>query len=167
MTDGSTTRVLDSLERLLVVEAMHPGLITCSLDTTLRTVARVMATYRVHAVIVTAHGEASLPGGGVWGVVSDTDVLHAANAGGLEEPASSFAKTPVLSVTTNDTVAHAARRMLEHGVTHVVVVEPRSTRPVGVLSALDVARALAGFPERHPMGVSSDTLAPGRRSVIR
>jgi CBS domain-containing protein len=40
--------------------------------------------------------------------------------------------------------------MVEHEVTHVVVVEPRSARPVGVLSTLDIARALAGFPERHP-----------------
>ena len=161
MTDGSTP-VIDSLERLLVVETMHPGLITCSLDAPLRTVARVLATYRVHAVVVIAHGEATLPGGGVWGVVSDTDVLRAAEGDGLEEPASTFAKTPVLSVTTNDTVADAARRMLEHGVTHVVVVEPRSARPVGVLSTLDVARALAGFPERHPVRNGAGAAA-GRR----
>ncbi len=149
MTGGST-QAIDSLDRLLVVEAMHPGLVTCSLDTPLRTVARVMATYRVHAVVVIAHGEAGLPGGGVWGVVSDTDVLHAAQTDGLEEPASRFAKTPVLSVTTNETLACATRRMLEHALSHLVVVEPRSARPVGVLSTLDVARALAGFPERHP-----------------
>jgi CBS domain-containing protein len=161
MIDGSTP-VIESLEPLPVVEAMHPGLITCSLDTPLRTVARVMATYRVHAVVVTAHGETSLPGGGVWGVVSDTDVLHAAEADGLDEPASTFARTPVLSVTTNDTVARAARRMLEHGVSHVVVVEPRSARPVGVLSTLDVARALAGFPERHPTGDGAGGAGYGR-----
>jgi CBS domain-containing protein len=158
MTEGSTS-IIDSLEGLPVVEAMHPGLITCSLDTPLRTVARVMATYRVHAVVVTAHGEAALPGGGVWGVVSDTDVLHAAEAGGLEEPASAFAKTPVLAVTTSDTVACAARRLLEHGVSHLVVVEPRSARPVGVLSTLDVARAVAGFPERHPVGEGARAVA--------
>jgi CBS domain-containing protein len=146
-----TTRLIDSLEGLPVVEAMHPGLITCSLDTPLRTVARVMSTYRVHSVVVTAHGEAALPGGGVWGVVSDSDILHAAEAGGLEEPASTFARTPVLAVTTNDTVACAARRMLEHSVSHLVIVEPSTSRPVGVLSTLDVARALAGFPERHPI----------------
>jgi CBS domain-containing protein len=39
--------------------------------------------------------------------------------------------------------------MVEHEVSHLIVVEPRSARPVGVLSTLDIARALAGFPEHH------------------
>jgi hypothetical protein len=30
------------------------------------------------------------------------------------------------------------------------VVEHKTSKPIGVLSTLDVARALAGFPERHP-----------------
>ncbi len=42
--------------------------------------------------------------------------------------------------------------MVEHDVSHLIVVEPQLARPIGVLSTLDVARALAGFPERHPAG---------------
>jgi CBS domain-containing protein len=57
---------------------MHPGLISCPLGASLRTVARMMATYRVHAILVTAHGEEALPGGGPWGTVSDTDLIRAA-----------------------------------------------------------------------------------------
>ena len=53
-----------ALRQLRVIDAMHPGLISCSLDTPLRTVARMMATYRVHAILVTAHGEEELAGGG-------------------------------------------------------------------------------------------------------
>jgi hypothetical protein len=33
--------------------------------------------------------------------------------------------------------------MAEQAVTHLVVVDPRSVRPVGVISTLDVARTLA------------------------
>jgi hypothetical protein len=40
--------------------------------------------------------------------------------------------------------------MVDRGVTHLIVVESRSARPIGVLSTLDIARALAGFPEQHP-----------------
>jgi CBS domain-containing protein len=40
--------------------------------------------------------------------------------------------------------------MVEHDVSHLIVLEARSGRPIGVLSTLDVARALAGFPEHHP-----------------
>ena len=42
----------------------------------------MMATYRVHAVLVTAHGEEELPGGSLWGVVSDTDLLRTAGTAG-------------------------------------------------------------------------------------
>ena len=59
-----SSHVYPALRQLRVIDAMHPGLISCSLDTPLRTVARMMATYRVHAILVTAHGEEELPGGG-------------------------------------------------------------------------------------------------------
>jgi CBS domain-containing protein len=36
--------------------------------------------------------------------------------------------------------------MTEHGVTRLVVVDPRSTRPAGVISTLDLARVLADEP---------------------
>jgi CBS domain-containing protein len=147
-----STLMYPALGQLRVVDAMHPGLISCSLDTPLRTVARMMATYRVHAILVTAHGEEELPGGGLWGVVSDSDLLRAAEAGNLDEqPSGRVAATPVLTVSAKDELARAAQLMVEHEVAHVVVVEPKSARPVGVLSTLDIARALAGFPERHPV----------------
>jgi CBS domain-containing protein len=140
-----------ALEQLRVGDAMHPGLISCSLDIPLRTVARMMATYRVHAILVTAHGEEELAGGGLWGVISDADLLRAAQDGDLDErPARTIAATPALMVDTGDDLARAARIMVEHDVSHLVVVEPQTTRPIGVVSTLDIARALAGFPERHP-----------------
>jgi CBS domain-containing protein len=147
-----TPLMYPALGRLRVTDAMHPGLISCSLDTPLRSVARMMATYRVHAIFVTAHGEEELPGGGLWGVVSDADLLGAAEAGDLDEqPARTIAASPVLTIAAGDELAHAAQLMVEHDVSHLIVVEPESARPVGVLSTLDVARALAAFPERHPV----------------
>jgi CBS domain-containing protein len=141
-----------ALRERRVIEAMHPGLISCSLDTPLRTVARMMATYRVHAILVTAHGEEELPAGGGWGIVSDADLLRAAEAGDIDEQtARTIAATPVLTVATSDELARAVRLMVEHDVSHLIVNERQSPRPIGVLSTLDVARALAGFPERHPM----------------
>lgn len=148
----STTQMFPALGQLRVVDAMHPGLISCSPDTPLRTVARMMTTYRVHAILVTAHGTEELPGGSVWGVISDADLLHAAQAGDLDEQAArTIAATPVLTVTVGEELVHAAQLMVEHEVSHLIVVEPRSARPVGVLSTLDIARALSGFPERHPV----------------
>jgi CBS domain-containing protein len=142
-----------ALRQLRVIDAMHPGLISCSLDTPLRTVARMMATYRVHAILITAHGEEQLPGGARWGIVADSDLLRAAEAGDIDEqPARTIAATPVLTVASSDELGRAAQLMVEHEASHLIVIERQSARPIGVLSTLDIARALAGFPERHPAG---------------
>lgn len=146
-------RTHSALGRLSVLDAMHPGLISCSLDTPLRSVARMMATYRVHAIVVTAHGEEALPGGDLWGVVSDADLLRVAEAADLDEvTARTLARTPVIMIAGSEPLSRAAHLMVEHDASHLIVVEPRLGRPIGVLSTLDVARALAGFPERHPAG---------------
>ena len=147
----SSSGVYPSLGELGVGDAMHHGLISCSPDTPLPTVARMMATYRVHAILVTAHGAEELPGGG-WGVVTDADLLRAAQTEDFDEKTSRMvAAGPVLTVTTADTLARAAQLLVEHQISHLIVAEPHSARPVGVLSTLDVARALAGFPESHPL----------------
>jgi CBS domain-containing protein len=136
---------LRPVTELRAIDAMHPGMISCPPETPLRTVARMMATYRVHAIVVHAHDEEELPGGDGWGVVTDADLVRA----GLDEDvdaltASRVAATPVLTVTTVDPLPRAMQLMAEHEVAHVIVVERHSGRPVGVLSSLDVARALAG-----------------------
>jgi CBS domain-containing protein len=152
MRSGGMLQNMDSpLGQLRVADAMHPGLISCPLDTTLRTVARMMSTYRVHAILVTAHSDEELPGGGRWGIVTITDLLRAAETCDLdEEVARTIAATPALSVDTGDSLARAAQLVVEHDVSHLIVLEPSSGRPAGVLSTLDIARALAGLPGRPP-----------------
>jgi CBS domain-containing protein len=150
MTSTPEPEIYPGFRGLRVIDAMHPALITCSLESPLRTIARMMATYRVHAILVTSHGDEKLPDGGLWGIVSDTDLLRAAEAGNVDEqPARTIAAQPVVTVATTEELARAAQVMVERDVSHLIVIEPRSARPVGVLSTLDVARALADFPEQH------------------
>jgi len=128
------------------IDAMHPGMISCPPETPLRTVARMMASYRVHAIVVHAHDEDQLPGGDRWGVVTDADLVRAALDDDLDGlTAKQVAASPVLTVTSVDPLPRAMQLMTEHEVTHVIVVERHSGRPIGVLSTLDVARALSGL----------------------
>ncbi len=131
--------------QLRVIDVMHPGMISCPLETPLRTVARMMATYRVHAIVVHAHDDDELPGGDHWGVVTDADLVRAGLSGELDElTAQQLAATPALTVTTADALDWAMQLMVEHEVTHLIAIERHSKRPVGVISTLDVARALSG-----------------------
>ena len=56
-------------------------------------------------------------------------------------PESSQSGSPLQKLRVID-----AMLMVENAVSHLIVVERRSMRPIGVVSTLDVARALAGFP---------------------
>lgn len=125
----ATTRVSD---------AMHRGVIVCDRSEALSRVAALMSEHRVHCVVV--GGEA----GRLWGIVSDLDLVAAAAVRDLEEQTvGGSAVTPVVLIAPEDSLHRAAQLMTEHAVAHLVVVEPDTGRPVGVLSTLDLARRLA------------------------
>jgi CBS domain-containing protein len=141
---ATQTQSAGQLQDLRVIDAMHPGVIACPFETPLQTVARMMATYRVHAVVVLAHEGDEIPGGTLWGVVSDTDLMQASQGPDFEtQTAHALAATPALTVASSESLDRAVQLMVENELSHLVVVERRSKRPIGVLSTLDVARALA------------------------
>src|SRR6201981_310164 len=67
-----------------VADAMSHGVIHCAPETPLRVVARMMATYGVHAVYVFDYGDEDDNAMELWGLVSDLNV-GAAGAGESEE----------------------------------------------------------------------------------
>ena len=65
--------------------------------------------------------------------------------------ASGSAATPALMTTPEETLRRAAQLMAEHEVAHLVVVDSETSRPVGVISTLDVAKAVSGIPGLAPV----------------
>jgi CBS domain-containing protein len=118
-----------------VAEAMTPGVLTCLPVTPLRDVARQMARHRVHAIVVFGSEDALHP----YGVVSDLDLVAAI---GTQADAGAVAASPVVTVTPDVSLEQAATLMREHATSHLLVVSDLAL-PVGVISSLDVARALA------------------------
>ena len=120
-----------------VLDAMHDGVLTCSRHTSLAEVASLMSRRRVHCVVVTEADDDA-----VWGIVSDLDLAAAAGVRDLEEQtAGATAATIALTIGPDETLQRAAQLMTEHATTHLLVVG--EGRPVGVISTLDVAAALA------------------------
>ena len=68
--------------RIRVSAAMHDGVLTCPRQASLARVAELMASHRVHCVVVTDEpGDA----GSLWGIVSDLDLAAAASVRDLDE----------------------------------------------------------------------------------
>lgn len=142
MSGSTTSKPVDlrpASRRVRVAEAMHEGIFSCTTETSLAEVAELMASHRVHCVVVSdglEHADS------LWGIVSDLDLVAAASVRDLDEQtAGATAATPALTVSPRETLQRAAQLMTEHGTSHLVVVDARR-RPVGILSTLDVAAVL-------------------------
>jgi CBS domain-containing protein len=128
-----------------VADAMHQGVVSCPADTPLQTVAGIMAEHRIHCVVVFDRAQELEVSGEPWGVISDLDLV--ASIDDLDSrTAASAAATPVVIVAPQEPLRRGAQLMAEYGTAHLVVVDPSSTQPLGVLSTLDVARTLANEP---------------------
>jgi CBS domain-containing protein len=133
--------LMPSLTNATVADAMHPGVITCDPDAAVADVARMMATHHVHCIAVMGvsrqHGE-SLS----WGIISDLDLVRA-GIDSSERLAATMAGGVPVSVEPGTPLREAAQMMLAHLTPHLLVIEPRTQRPVGILSTLDIAGILA------------------------
>lgn len=121
----------------IVRDAMRVGVITCRRQTPLADVAHMMVGYDVHSVVVSDVDQR-----GPWGIVTSIDLARAAeDLGSLT--AGDVASTELVTVRSTDSLEAAAKLMAEHGVTHLIVTQPDSDDPVGVVSARGIAAALA------------------------
>ena len=121
-----------------VLDAMRLGVVTVAPDAPLREVARVMATYRIHAVVVS-----EIEGDRPWGIVSDLDLTAAVDKDFDKVRARDIWRSRLVTINADEQLGRAAELMTEHRVTHLVVVQAHSGHPVGVLSTLDLAGVLA------------------------
>ena len=121
---------------------MRRGIISCGPDTDLTTVARLMASNHVHAVVVS--GTEASPHGGEhlsWGLVTALDLVAVVLPRVGAQDAGALASTEIVTVEAREPLEAAAQLMLEHQLTHLTVIS--EARPVGVVSTLDVAGCIA------------------------
>ncbi|MGA2925990.1 MAG: CBS domain-containing protein [Solirubrobacteraceae bacterium] len=62
----------------------------------------------------------------------------------LSDAARIMARHRALAISGDEPLVYAAQLMADRGVSHLVVLEPASGYPVGILSTLDVAAVFAG-----------------------
>jgi CBS domain-containing protein len=128
-----------------VADVMHRGVLWCRADAPLADVARTMAEHHVHGIVVGGiRRGARGTDRAAWGVVSDLDLVGRLGApDALDATAADLAVTPAIVVDAGDPLAEAARLMHDYDVHRLLVVDLPERRPVGVVSTLDVAEAIA------------------------
>jgi CBS domain-containing protein len=133
-----------------VRDAMSRGVISCPPETPLRVVARMMATHGVHAIFVFEYGDTGDEVPQLWAVVSDLDLVAATRLDLNTLTAGATAVTPIVTVAADSSIGEAGSLMAQYGIAHLAVTEPGSRRPIGVISTLDIARAIgAGLGPRE------------------
>ncbi len=145
MSFSRTSRLIGpAFEHATVADAMRAGIISGQADTSLRAIAELMASYHVHAVVV--EWGAVQPGAVArrgWGIVSDFELARAAARGELDTTAGELAGSEAAFIGPAEPLHRAAERMVEHRVSHLIVSTAPTARPVGIISTLDLAVALA------------------------
>jgi CBS domain-containing protein len=119
-------------------ECAHIGIVSCTPDAPLAKVAELMASNRVHAVVVVDDERAEPP------VISDLDLAGAVASDHFDHlRASDVAGTEAISLKESDSLAHAAQVFADRKVSHVIVRNDRRY-PIGIVSTHDLAVAIAG-----------------------
>jgi CBS domain-containing protein len=137
MTRVEGSFLLPSFEHGRVADVMRPGVISCSADTPMAEVARIMATNHIHALVVTG-----VSADATWGIVTDHDVVATAHEAG-DRTAGECAHRDPVTVDPGQTLEEATELMRDNAVSHLVVMHPARTMPVGVLSTLDIVGVVA------------------------
>jgi CBS domain-containing protein len=141
---SADTPTYPNLAEYTVRDAMQLGLFECPPETGVETLAQTMAEQSIHCVVVAGIARRGPRGEHLaWGIVSDLDLMRAFLPGLEGATAGELAATDIVFVEPTDSLEHAAQLMAEHDNAHLVVASPATGRPVGMLSTLDVARAVA------------------------
>ncbi|MEQ8833520.1 MAG: CBS domain-containing protein [Miltoncostaeaceae bacterium] len=133
------------LRGMRVRDAMAGEIVTCTAEAPLAEVAALMAGNLIHSVVVLAPPATAVPGEPAerWSILSDLDLMAGAYWSDESAGAGAVAASPRVVLHPDDSLAVAALAMARHAVSHVPVAEPGAEAPLGILSALDIARVMA------------------------
>ena len=130
-----------------VLDVMSAPIRICPPGMPLAEAAELMADERIHCLAVVDVPEDPAEDDRFIGLLSALDLVTALDAASPPASVAELASEGLASVAADAPLADAVRQMHEAHVQHLVVVAKGSGRPVGLLSTLDILRALADLAE--------------------
>jgi len=127
-----------SVEHARVSDAMTKGIVTCTADSGLREMGRLLAGRHIHSLVIL------LADPGRWGIVSDVDIAQAAIA--RADATATDLAAPATGIPDDATLSRAIDVMREQRSSHLIVTDAESGEPTGMISALDIA-GIVGWGE--------------------
>lgn len=133
-----------------VLDVMTSPILSCAPDLGVEDAAALMAAEQIHCLAVVEVPEDPAQPERFVGVLSDLDLVNALDGPAAAGAVAELAGAPVESVAADALLSEAVHQMHESRARHLVVVARGSGRPVGMLSTLDVLRALTDAPGPVP-----------------
>lgn len=122
-----------TLEHARVADAMRANVLSCRPELPLRGVARLMSSNHVHSIVV---------GGPPWRLITDLALVGVRDE--IDElVAGDLADGDPPMIGADRPLREAAAIMSARNRSHVLVLDPASGRPVGMVSSLDLAGIIA------------------------
>ena len=134
-----TTLLTRPLATTVARDVMYAPITACDPTTPIGAAAAAMSTQRIHCIVVDGIAHDTAGDRLVWEIVSDLDLVRAAVVGDART-VGDLRGTNVLCVDAEDDLLVFAVALAENETSHAVVTD--DSRPVGVVSTLDVLRAL-------------------------
>ena len=138
MSDLTADRTTGELARTHVGTEMTTGVVSCAPGDPVLAVARRMAIYHTHAVVIAGLWPGETGDELRWGLISHEQVSAAIADGRHQDDAATLASGKLVGCDPHEPMLAAAQRMASEGVDHLVVVD--GDEPVGVISTFDVLR---------------------------
>jgi CBS domain-containing protein len=127
-----------TFESVRIRDAMHTGVITCQPQDDLTTLARILVTHGIHAIVLEQARDAPPL------VVTDLELIRAALRGPPGTRAHDLARDPIAALPADSLLADAVAKMSEMDDAHLLATDPASGVPCGVISSFDVAAIVGG-----------------------
>jgi CBS domain-containing protein len=120
----------------------HTELITCRLEDPLGSLARTLVAQKIHAIVLAATPAEPL-------IITDLELIRAALSDRRSIQARDLRAEPIPAIAADATLDDLVAMMAGRGVDHVVLTNPRTGEPCGIVSSFDVAALIGGQRRGH------------------